>query len=196
MIINSKKIFSKTSKRGFTIIELLVVMAVMVILAAGLFGSQYAMREQVFIFQDQYQILSALNQAKNLTLGAFLRETDFCGYGLYFERPGKVVFYKDKRTDSEINNNITCISDQHEQGYNENIDELTSGESLNLNKTNELRFDGAYNKVSIMFVAPYLSTFITKGDDRSDSVSIKIVSQKSQTEGFVKINKFGQVTTR
>lgn len=189
-----------------------MVMAVMVVLAAGLFASQYAVREQTYVMQDQYKILSILNQAKSLTLGAFMREQDvigenvLCGYGLYFKAPRTVVLYKDKLSSSDISmissnkysaSYVCSLKGQHDQGYNSlssgGPDEEVQSGTFELNKTESFESDS--ENVSIMFLAPYLETSIIKNNTDVSEATIVLKTAKSDVRGSIKINKFGQVTT-
>lgn len=183
---------------GFTLIELLTIIGIMAVLSAILFGSQYAIREQIFLFQDQSKISNLINEAKNLTLGAFQRERDVCGYGVSFESINNgvdnwVVLYKDKKgTDSN------CI-EGHKHEYNSDVDEKISESSFELNKTEKFSFIDGVSKYAVVFNAPSLTAFLTKNDENilstDNNIVISLQAIKSGVELKIKINQFGQVVT-
>lgn len=185
---------------GFTLIELLTIIGIMSILSTILFSSQYTIREQIFLFQDQYKITNVINEAKNLTLGAFQREQDVCGYGVSFESlnngiDNSVTLYKDKKKVASEN----CNSDQHEHEYNQDVDEKIAGSSFMLNKTEQFKFNSGISRYAVVFNAPALKTFLTENESNvSDSVgNIKVTLNaiKSGVNLSININKFGQIIT-
>jgi len=187
-----------SAREAFTLIELLTIIGIMAVLSAILFGSQYAIREQIFLFQDQSKISNAINEAKNLTLGAFQREPEVCGYGVSFESSNggadsRVILYKDKKgTDSN------CI-EGHRHEYNLGIDEEISGSSFELSKTEKFAFIDGISKYAVVFNAPSLKAFLTKNDenisDIDGNITITLQSIKSGAELNIKMNQFGQVIT-
>lgn len=192
-----------SSKKGFTLIELLIVISIVSILASIMLGSQYAIREQISLFQDQYKISDMLNQAKSLTLGAFQRDSSVCGYGVSFQKSsngvgGTVILYKDKKEAV----NTDCNSNQHFHEYNSQAgggsDEIAKDNNgkdivLYLNKSEQFDFNGS--KIDVVFNAPSLTTFLTRdGTNISDKVLIVLRAIQSGQNVNININQLGQVS--
>jgi len=80
---------SKGTYRGFTIVELLIVMAIMVVLVSISIAPLSHFRSTALIDQTKSDIISALTEARNLTLSS----RDNTIYGVHFET-SKVVMFK------------------------------------------------------------------------------------------------------
>lgn len=186
---------------GFTLIELLIIISIMSILASIMFGSQYSIREQVYLFQDQYKITDLINKAKNLTLAAYMRDASVCGYGVSFENNNgisEVVLFKDKRSDAKDDkgNIIESCANGHSHEYNNNIDEKIEASSFKLNPMNGFSDPVAGQKMGVTFNAPSLTTFLTKGGENvpetTGNILISFSSIKSNIPVNISINRFGQ----
>jgi len=71
-------------RRGFSAIEMIVVVSVSIVLAAMALGWSAASRNQVALTVDRTHIIQLLQRAKSLSLSTFSSTSPACGYGLTF----------------------------------------------------------------------------------------------------------------
>lgn len=152
--------------KGFTLLELIVIIAITAVLMSIFVGAVPSLRSQTLLFQDKIKIVNALNQAKSLALSMYVLESDIeeeyklkvCGYGLRLE-PGnqKVIFYKDIKTETELTANppIKCSDDNNHDVTYDRDEEKDSQRSFTFSQGIEL-IEGSqtYFSADIFFVPP------------------------------------------
>ncbi len=201
-----------SAQAAFTLIELLIVISIVSVLASIMLGSQYAIREQISLFQDQYKIMDMLNQAKSLTLGAFQRDSSVCGYGVSFDAgTGEVLLYKDNKEVPPGPGVVgtDCNSDQHNHEFNPGVDDIFKGSnnkevSLYISKTEQLRLGSLSNGAviggalisSVVFNAPSLTAYLNSDNDKPDNIVVTLRAIQSAQDVNININQIGQVSTQ
>ena len=73
--------------KGFTTIEMLVVIGVMALMSSVLMVYGRTGERQINLFKEQARIISALSRAKYLSVSTFGKTDVPCGYGVHFEAP-------------------------------------------------------------------------------------------------------------
>lgn len=85
------------NEKGFTLIELVVVIGILSLLSASLITYSRAGEKQIIFFKEQSVLTAVIFQAKNLAISTYGRNNvDSCGYGLHFNPPQEVVIFSDK----------------------------------------------------------------------------------------------------
>lgn len=176
--------YSNYSK-GFTIVELLVVLAVTVLLSGGLVFYNRLSERQLILFQEQNKIIGVFNKAKSLTLGAFGEERAPCGYGVHFEMPDAFfIFEEESPGDDPRCFDIDFI-------YTANIDK-EFGDSFKLDKATKFSELGLSD---IIFIPPDPIIVIDNNLTKSEAL-IKIKTINGSAERTVKITTAGQITAQ
>jgi type II secretory pathway pseudopilin PulG len=75
------------NNKGFTIIELMITFAIIIILSSYIILSNKTNRSQIILSLEQAKLVDALNTAKSLTLSTYVEGNSSCGYGVYINYP-------------------------------------------------------------------------------------------------------------
>lgn len=91
------------NEKGFTLIELVVVMGILSLLSASLITYSRSGEKQIIFFKEQSVLTALIFQAKNLAISTYGRDNaNSCGYGIHFvlssdpQKPQEVVIFSDK----------------------------------------------------------------------------------------------------
>lgn len=81
--------------RGFTLLEAVVVVAIIAMLSATLLSLNSSSRKQITLFRDRAVIIGAITRAKALAIEKF-DDTDACAYGVHFSAYSReIIIFKD-----------------------------------------------------------------------------------------------------
>lgn len=169
----------RTKQKGFTTIEMLVIIGVLSLLSATLLVYSRAGERQITLFKEQAKIIGVLTKAKSLSVAAFGKTGVPCGYGVHFETPRTYLIFKDLADDC-------LLADKKYSGTSEifesfQLDSLTVFDSLVL--------------TDIVFIPPN-PTVILDNDFSKTEALIKIKTTDGKGERIIKINNGGQITTQ
>jgi len=173
--------------KGFSLIELLVSIAILVIVSGIVFFNQSGFNNNVLLENLAYEISLTIRQAQSYGLQS--RETgtgsdDFtAGYGVYFDldNPDKLVLYLD-----ENKNHIYDLGETEVDSL-----KITSGSEIT-----ELCVgaDCTATKLSISFIRPDPTAYISNNNTSLESTGkITLTSRKSE-EKVISINRLGQIS--
>jgi Tfp pilus assembly major pilin PilA len=163
--------FARKSGAGFTLIEIVVVVGIVMVLSGMTLAYTRTNERQIALFTDQAKVVGALGRAKALTLQRYKQDPDAstCGYGAYFEAPDSGVHAVSIFADNDCDNN-----------YNSSADEVF-GSALPLDP--RIMFTALPDEGVIVFRAPYLevapadgAVFILGVRGGSDFVGIEVTS--------------------
>jgi len=85
MCYNGKKMFRTRSQSGFTLIEVLIVIAISAMLAAIAIGYSGVGRNQTALSVEETKISQFILQARTLAIATYGGNTGACGYGVSFD---------------------------------------------------------------------------------------------------------------
>lgn len=166
----------KKNKWGFTLVEMLVVMAVIAVVSTSLILYSRTGERQIILFKDQASIVAALSRAKSLSVATFGQAGVPCGYGVHFEAPRKFLLFKDLASDCSAADNIYS-------GPNELFESFELSQSLNF---------GTLTLTDIVFIPPNPRVVITPSGDEA-VINIKTVDGGSSST--IKVTSAGQIST-
>lgn len=163
--------------KGFTTIEMLVVIGVMALMSSVLMVYGRTGERQINLFKEQARIISALSRAKYLSIATFGKTDVPCGYGIHFEAPRTFLIFKDLAVSGDCS-----LADKKYSGAGEIF------ESFELDSV--IVFD-QLTLSDIVFIPPSPSVVITPNQDQA-VIIIKIINIESSAA--IKINSAGQIS--
>ncbi len=178
--------------QGFTLVEMVVVFAVITILTGGVILYSSGNRNQISLMQDQYRLVNSLSRAKALTLEFYEREfKKDCGYGIHFDANGTYFIYKDKKSDPSE----SCQDPSHSFGFDPSLDDkdIKNG---NYELSSVIKFKNLSVTVSdILFIAPNGYAMIVRNSALQDEAILELTTTNEKNSAKIKINKYGQIST-
>ena len=163
--------------RAFTLVEMLVVMAIIAVISASLILYSRTGERQIILFKDQALIVAALSRAKSLSVATFGQAGVPCGYGVHFETPRKFLIFKDLVSDCNASDNIYS-------GGNELFESFELNQSLNF---------GNLTLTDVIFIPPNPKVVITPIQDEA-VINIRTADGTSSLN--VKVTSAGQISTQ
>lgn len=180
-LLNAKR-FTLKAKRGFTLIEILVVLGIMAMLTSIAILYSRTSEQQIILFKEQAKAVSVISRAKSLAIQTFAAAPGVCGYGVRFNSDGTYILFRDlPETGADCGS-----ADQRYSGEAENFETNQLDPAL---RFSELGLD------EILFIPPDPLVLITPAPTNSAAI-IKIGIQGGATESIIKVSKAGQVTTQ
>lgn len=164
---------------GFTMIEILIVIATVSILSAAvlLYGRQS--ESQLILFKEQSRLVSEIYRAKAFSVETYNESSVPCGFGIHFTAPRTYVLYKDIAADCSLSNKSYSSLDTDEVVTSNTLDAATSFGTLPVS--------------DILFVPPDPTVFIDGVANFSGTAVIAIISEIGARLN-VKINGAGQIS--
>lgn len=179
-------------RRGFTLIELVVVLTVITVISGYLLLYNHTSRQQVNLYVEQAKLTQVVSRAKSLSLSLYREasSTSFCGYGVHidYQAMGYSLFRYPKEGVSPCGS-LTAI--------NKTLEQTVTDFSLN----RELIFvplpPGNKNRIDdVLFVPPDPTTLINSGGSlvANGSASVLLRTQDGSAEAGVAVNSTGQIS--
>lgn len=173
-------------QKGFTIIELLVVLSVISILSSGLIFYSRTAERQIILFKEQAKIISLLQKAKVLSLSTYAQSSAPCGYGVNFSKDAnKMILFQDISPSSSSN----CADADNSYTLSLISEKM---EEIPLDKTVKFSEVGISN---IVFIPPDLKVVLDNEISKNEGL-VKISTIDNLAERSIKITNFGQVSTQ
>ncbi len=186
------------SEKGFTLIEILVVVGIMSLLTGVLILYSRTGERQILLFREQAKIINVVLRAKNLALNTYIEQGSPCAYGVHFDLALKEIrIFKDLDANGQ-----TADCDSTDPGLMPDNVYTPSGSSPtpedldppiveNLDPT--ISFTEPIGVTDVVFIPPNPDTVITPDPAPSNEGVIEITSPDGSSKR-IKINNFGQVT--
>jgi len=153
------------SKQGFTLIELIIVTAIMAILASLVVASHRTGQKQYNLSQAGQKLVSNLREAQNMAMSGVDIGIQYCGYGIQINRtarPTSYYFYADKAASCQTSNNKY-------DGSDEIIETVELPDQVRFQSTSPAPID-------IFFKPPEPTTYINQnaGADVSGTITLEV----------------------
>ncbi|MDP3991570.1 MAG: prepilin-type N-terminal cleavage/methylation domain-containing protein [Candidatus Colwellbacteria bacterium] len=178
-------------RRGFTLIELVVVMAITAVLISMVLGYSKESTRQLVLTSTQAKMLSLINRAKFLSIETFFggeRSGDqrICSYGVRVDRSNQEIFiFQDLSSSAECPGNSNNVYDKGEE---------LSGELNRVNlKDTVITFTENTTLTEVVFIPPDPKTKINNSGTTEARVEVKIREGKGQFT--ITVNNAGQIRT-
>jgi len=169
-------------KKGFTVIEMLIVVAILGVISAALITSMHVGERQIALFKEQARIINVLSRAKALSIATFGEGGSVpCGFGVHFEAPNKFLIFKDLATASDCVSADKKYSDSSEIYESFQLDSRVAFDALGLS--------------DIVFIPPAPTVIINLNGVQQDQATIIIKTVSGSDSKTIKINSAGQIST-
>jgi len=73
-------------KAGFTVLEMMVVISIMILLSSVLILYSRTGENQIVLFRDQSRLITGLNRAKSLGIQSLDVSNSFCAFGVHLSK--------------------------------------------------------------------------------------------------------------
>ncbi len=166
-------------RRGFTFIETLITMGVLLMLTSILLLYNRSGEQQIVLFKEKASVVGLILKAKSLSLNTLITDEPICGYGVHFENNSYILF-KERSTDCAVSDRVYTIADPQEL-----VEEHKLPSSLNFSLASGLQ--------NIFFMPPDPFVFFD-GIFASGEKSISISNVDGSTSVDLKINSSGQIS--
>ena len=180
----NKNLYPK--KRGFTLIEILVVTALTAILSGIAIGYSNTGQQNIALFRDQAKVINAILRAKSLAVQSYVKGGAGCAYGVHFDQGGSFRIFRDL---DELSERHDCSSANNR--YSPNL-----GEDLNPPEISSLESSLSFAPGSILdisFIPPEPKVLI---DQTSKDGKVVIQTKSGNNLKNISVNRFGQVNTQ
>jgi prepilin-type N-terminal cleavage/methylation domain-containing protein len=142
----------KKKEGGFTLIEMIIVMAIVAIISVIFVGSSQDNRRGIALITERAKVVGVLQRAKSFALE---RKEGACAFGVHFQKPGTMIIFGDL---SE--NEGRCEEGDFNKKYDsgEGIENISLDEHV---KFLELPYSDLYprgDSYDFVFIPPYLET--------------------------------------
>ncbi|MDP3052941.1 MAG: prepilin-type N-terminal cleavage/methylation domain-containing protein [bacterium] len=166
--------------KGFTIIEMLVVISIMVLLTSLLILYSRTGENQIILFRDQARLIAALNRAKSLSAQLFSAPEPPCSFGVHFSQAeNNFLIFRDLAADCQNSDNIYTGAGELFEKY-----QLSP----------QVKF-GDLTLTNIVFIPPDPKTLIDNDPDKIEA-TITLQNLNGNASLKVKVNNAGQITTQ
>lgn len=147
-----RDVFLSSKSAGFTLVESLIVIAVMMVISAMLLSSSKSNQTQLLLSTSQATVAGVLGNAKSLALAKWTETSDPaklpCGFGVNFNPlKNTLIIYQDLPALS----GSSCDNPSHNYGY-------VSGEEIQTIGLDPRLEILPSTPANVVFVAPYLKT--------------------------------------
>ncbi len=176
--------------KGFSIIEVVIVVSVMMILSGTVLTYNRSNYGQLALFSDRSIFISAVNRAKSLAIEKFNKNADSCAFGIYIKKePGNIAreftLFQDLKTDPTKE----CKLESGDNNFNNIFD---AGEAIQTFKLDSrIKFSGVGQDVSVVFAPPELATFASL----PLPITVTLATLDDELFSEVGILASGQITT-
>ncbi|MFA5083926.1 MAG: prepilin-type N-terminal cleavage/methylation domain-containing protein [Candidatus Paceibacterota bacterium] len=168
------------NNKGFTVIEMLVVISVMVLLTSLLILYSRTGESQIILFRDQARLIAALNRAKFLSTQLYSAPESPCGFGVYFSQAeNSFLIFRDSAANCSTSDNIYSGADELFENY-----QLSP----------QVKF-GDLTLTNIIFIPPDPETLIDNDPNKIEGI-ITLQNLNGSASLNVKVNNAGQITTQ
>lgn len=193
--LNSESQVEGRSAAGFTLIEILVTLAILATLSAVMIGYSAESGKQTFMLLTRESIVQLLNRAKANSLAAYssgntLPDMSVCGYGVHVDSAADTL--------SIFQSNSADCNTRTDYSFSSSTDIVLTG-SLDLYKIDSTKLQIVPNATTtqlqdVVFTSPNEQTYINGQRTITDAgISLELLSDPNE-KIEVDINNAGQIS--
>lgn len=169
----------KEKNEGFSLIETLVAMGIVVILSGIVLAYNHSSDQRIVLFTEQAKVAGVLNRAKALALERYKgNNVSYCAFGVVFEASGS---YSIVAVPAPASAAVPCIAGGSLPASSDAIDSYTLD--------NRVSFTSLPPTGGIFFEAPYLNTI------QSGTIVLEVKNASPAAEASVEVTSGGSITS-
>ncbi len=203
----NKKIYSEFVKQshkgaGFTVLEMIVVLSIVIILTAILVVYTRDSEKQIIFFKEQSVLVAALLRAKSFAIETFqptqqpglgLPTEKVCGWGVYFNKQDQnYIVFRDLAPATDC----TEADSHYTSTQNEEFETFSFNQSIGFDcfYSSASSCDSSVDdEVSAVFIPPEPKVAFYPDSTASDLIIVLSLKDGSR-ESTIRINKAGQIS--
>lgn len=168
------------NKKGFTVLEMLVVISIVILLSSVLILYSRTGENQIVLFRDQSRLITGLNRAKSLSVQAFNAPDLSCAFGVHFSKTENAfLIFRDLATNCRDADHVYSDAGEIFENY-----PLSS----------RIQF-GETTLTDIVFIPPDPVILIDNDFNKTEAM-ITLETLNGNASLTVRVNNAGQVTTQ
>jgi hypothetical protein len=183
----------KDSVSGFTLVEILVTVGLLVLFTGMAVTYNRSTDQQVALYREQGKIINKIYEVRALAVSTFNRTAGSdvpCGYGIHFDmNANQLTVYKDI-PDFFTDECPVYPTHTNQPSFDDNGRELV--EVVQLEGIQMSSVYGAFQEADVLFVPPDPQVYT---DRTRFPVAIELSAPRVATPLLVSINEFGQIVT-
>lgn len=191
--LRSKFQVSRSKPNGFTMVELIVIVALTFILAGILIGYSQSNRQVIELRTEQAKIVQVFSQAKSLAQNGIIAspgdDTPPCAYGLHLDLAANSysVFYYNPPAPQPCDGTISSIT---------NIPPNYGTLETHALAQNRLRFENTTDFGDILFLSQSAKVIIfdSGGATSNDPLAIDLATESGDSNVVITINPAGAIS--
>ena len=172
-------------KKGFTLIELFVVISIIGILSSVLFLGRTGAEKRLALQRAAYQLAQDLREVQEMTMGAEEAECGTYNFGIYFHKissPDSYLVFAD------------CNNNQYRDSADDILKQVDLEKEVQISELEEkvvsTSLTNSLDTLDIVFLPPHPSVFIEREKwDREATITLQLDSARKK----VKINSAGRI---
>jgi prepilin-type N-terminal cleavage/methylation domain-containing protein len=173
-------------KRGFTLIEVVIVVGISVLLTSVVLSYSSTGRDQVYLSIEKAQVGQVIAKAKSLTISTYNQPDVPCGYGVWFDYPNKK--YEIFRYKISPCSDVVTLGIIHGSGY--------SAEPQNkFSLPPNIAFGSGADQIdTVFFTPPDPKTYLWQESSPEISGKIYLKTVSGSATNWVSVSSAGQIT--
>ncbi|MDE2000961.1 MAG: type II secretion system protein [Patescibacteria group bacterium] len=165
------------SQRGFTLVETLVAISVLVMLSGVMVVYNRSSEQEIVMLREQAKLISFVSRAKSFALQTYLSGTPACGYGIHVDQAqNSVILFRDLAA--------KCPGDNKYTDSSELVDSYQLPATVHI---------ASASLTDVLFVPPDPDVIFTPSQNQG-TVTLQTLSGGMETS--ITISNAGQITTR
>ena len=178
------------TKKGFTLIELVVVIAILSLLTSMLLLYSRDSEKQLTLLREKAKLVSIILRAKSLAVQTLKKSEPVCGYGVHFPLPFETAIYRIFKDPKGAGGD--CSSTSSNQVWNGVWEDV---EVVDLTSTN-VTLATSPSMTDVFFTPPDPKTLLSPGNLNSSTITLSITIGGAPSTASITINNGGQVSTQ
>ena len=189
----------RQSQSGFTLIELMVTITLIIVFVSMAVSYNRTADQQIALYREQGKIANAFYQARSMAITTFNRNAqslDACGYGIHIASSTSLMLFKD--LPDPLNNNqckdyASLIPSSIYTGSEEDVNQIPL-ENITISQIcgSSICSNVVDNPVDILFTPPNPDVF----SNISFPIVISLHAPNVSPDLDITINQFGQISVQ
>jgi len=179
--------------KGYTLIEVLVVISVMTLLTSVLILYNRTSEQHIIIFKEQAKLITLFERAKGLAISTYTKSGAPCAYGVLIDEQNNTIrIFQDLGTTDAFGIQDCTAAD--------NVFTPDTGEDLNPpileSLDSALSFEESPEFTDLVFIPPEPRAVITPPPSGTNASINIILKQNPAVQRTITVNTFGQITAQ